>query len=107
MFTSPKYETADMIKRHELLGRIAAMVDSRSLRTTLGKNLGTVNAASLKKAHERVETVRTGGKIVLAGSRIHHCVSLDTCDPKPEPICKIMRPNGLISIERVSAQAGN
>jgi NADPH2:quinone reductase len=39
-----------MIKRHELLRRIAAMVDSSSLRTTLGENLGTINAASLKKA---------------------------------------------------------
>jgi NADPH2:quinone reductase len=68
MFTSPKYETADMIERHELLRRIAAMVDSGNLRTTLGENLGTINAASLKKAHERVETGRTRGKIVLAGS---------------------------------------
>jgi NADPH:quinone reductase-like Zn-dependent oxidoreductase len=67
MFTRPKYETADMIKRHELLCEIVAMVDSGSLRTALGENLGTINAASLKKAHERVETGRTRGKIVLAG----------------------------------------
>jgi NADPH:quinone reductase len=59
--------TGDMIKQHELLCEIAAMVDRGSLRTTFGENLGTINAASLKKAHERVETGRTRGKIVLAG----------------------------------------
>jgi hypothetical protein len=57
MFTRPKYETADMIKQHELLCEIAAMVDSGSLRTTLGENLGTINAANLKKAHERWKRV--------------------------------------------------
>jgi NADPH:quinone reductase len=67
MFTRPKCETADMIRRHELPRRIAAMVDSGSMRTALGENLGTINAASLKKAHERVETGRTRGRIVLAG----------------------------------------
>jgi NADPH:quinone reductase len=56
-----------MIKQHDLLCEIAAMVDSGSLRTTLGENLGTINAANLKKAHEKVETGRTRGKIVLAG----------------------------------------
>jgi hypothetical protein len=30
-------------------------------------DLGTINAASLKKAHERVEMGCTRGKIVLAG----------------------------------------
>jgi NADPH:quinone reductase len=66
MFTRPKYEIGDMIKQHDLLCEIAAMVDSSSLRTTFGENLGAINAASLKKAHERVETGRTRGKIVLA-----------------------------------------
>jgi len=56
-----------MIKQHELLCEIAAMVDSGTLRTTLGENLGTINAANLKRAHEKVETGRTRGKIVLAG----------------------------------------
>jgi NADPH2:quinone reductase len=67
MFTRPKYESGDMIKQHDLLCEIAAMVYSGSPRTTFGENLGTINAASLKKAHERVETSRTRGKIVLAG----------------------------------------
>jgi NADPH2:quinone reductase len=67
MFTRPKYESGDVIKLHELLYEIAAMVDSGSLRTTFRENLATINAASLKKAHERVETGRTRGKIVLAG----------------------------------------
>ena len=63
----PNYETEDMIKQHEFLCEIAAMVDSGSLRTTLGVNLGTINAASLKKAHEKMETGRTRGMIVFAG----------------------------------------
>ena len=67
MFTRPKYESGDMIKQHELLCEIAAMVVSSSLRTTFGENLGTINAANLRKAHEKVETGRPRGKIVLAG----------------------------------------
>lgn len=67
MFARSKYQTQSMIKQHELLSSVAAMVDGRELRTTLGENLGFINAMNLKKAHAMLESGRTRGKIVLTG----------------------------------------
>lgn len=67
MFTRPKYQTHSMIKQHQLLSSVAEMVDRGELRTTMGENLGIVNASNLKKAHAMLETGGTRGKIVLTG----------------------------------------
>jgi zinc-binding alcohol dehydrogenase family protein len=67
MFTRSMFSTVDQIRQHELLKRVASLIDSGVLRTTLNETLGTINAANLRRAHELIETNRARGKIVLQG----------------------------------------
>jgi zinc-binding alcohol dehydrogenase family protein len=67
MFTRSSFQTADMIEQHRLLNEVAAMVDKGTIRTTVAENLGTINAANLRRAHAMIESGRTRGKIVLEG----------------------------------------
>ena len=67
MFVRPVYQTGDMIEQHRLLSEVAALADSGSLRTTLGRNFGKLNAANLKQAHALVESGSSIGKVVLEG----------------------------------------
>ena len=59
--------SVDMVRQHELLERVAALVDAGTLRTTASEHFGTINAANLRRAHALVESHRSRGKAVLAG----------------------------------------
>lgn len=65
MFTRSMFETADMVRQHELLNRVAAMIEDGTLSTTLGEHFGAINAANLRRAHALIESNRAIGKIVL------------------------------------------
>lgn len=65
MFTRPVYQTASMIKQHDLLTEVAAMVDAGLLRTTASTVLQGLSAESLREGHRLIETGRTTGKIVI------------------------------------------
>lgn len=67
MFTRPMFGTADMIKQHELLQRVSALIDEGVLRTTVGEHFGKINAENLRRAHAFVESHRARGKVVLEG----------------------------------------
>lgn len=67
MFTRPLFGTTDMIEQHRLLTKIAELVDSGKIRTTLTETVGPINAANLRKAHAMIESGKTKGKVVLAG----------------------------------------
>jgi zinc-binding alcohol dehydrogenase family protein len=67
MFTRSMFQTADMASQGKLLQEVAHMVDAGSLKTTLGQQLGTINAANLRRAHALIESGTTIGKLVLAG----------------------------------------
>lgn len=67
MFTRSLYETADMAEQGALLNEVSALVDAGKIRTTLGENYGTINAANLKRAHAHIESGTAKGKIVLEG----------------------------------------
>lgn len=67
MFTRSLYQTADMIKQHALLERIAGLVDEGVIKTTLGEHFGAINAANLRRAHELIESGKAKGKVVLEG----------------------------------------
>lgn len=67
MFTRPVFETADITAQHELLKKVAQMVDAGQIRTTLSEEFGTINAANLKRAHALIESGRSKGKVVLSG----------------------------------------
>jgi zinc-binding alcohol dehydrogenase family protein len=67
MFTRSLFETPDMIRQHEILERVAALIDAGTLRTTLGEHFGTINADNLRRAHALIESGRARGKLVLEG----------------------------------------
>jgi zinc-binding alcohol dehydrogenase family protein len=67
MFTRSTFETPDMIEQGRLLDEVAALVDAGTLRTTHGRTLGRIDAATLRAAHAEIESGRTIGKLVLAG----------------------------------------
>lgn len=67
MFTRAVFETADILEQHKLLKRVAEMVDAGTVKTTLSEELGTINAANLKRAHALIESGRAKGKVVLSG----------------------------------------
>jgi hypothetical protein len=47
-----------MIEQHKLLNKVAELGDAGKIRTTLSETLGTINAASLKKADAMIESGR-------------------------------------------------
>lgn len=67
MFTRPLFETPDMIAQHRLLNEVSALVDAGVIRTTATETLGRIDAGTLRRAHARIESGATRGKIVLAG----------------------------------------
>ncbi len=67
MFTRPVFGTADVAEQGRLLARVATLVDEGRLRSTVGEQLSPINAANLRRAHERVESGRMRGKLVLSG----------------------------------------
>ncbi|RRS04137.1 zinc-binding alcohol dehydrogenase family protein [Aquabacterium soli] len=67
MFTRSLFETPDMVRQHELLERVSALVDEGVLKTTLSEDLGPINAANLRRAHALIESHRARGKVVLSG----------------------------------------
>lgn len=67
MFTRSMFGTPDMKAQHDLLAEVSRLVDAGKVRTTLGANFGTINAANLKRAHAALESGRSIGKIVLEG----------------------------------------
>lgn len=67
MFTRAMYDSADMIEQHRLLDHVANCIDRGQLRTTWCETLGPIDAAHLRRAHQRLESGQTIGKLVLEG----------------------------------------
>ncbi|MGP3592503.1 zinc-binding alcohol dehydrogenase family protein [Vagococcus sp. WN89Y] len=67
MFTRSMFTTDDIIEQHNLLTRVAQLIDEGVLKTTLGEHLGPITAANVRKAHQLLESRRAVGKIVLEG----------------------------------------
>jgi len=67
MFARSMFQAADMNEQSRLLNRVSELVDQGYIQTTVGKNLGAINADNLKTAHEELESGRSIGKIVLQG----------------------------------------
>lgn len=65
MFTRPLYGTDDMVTQHDLLETVAGLVDAGTVRTTLTRELGPLDATALRQAHELVEAGHMVGKVVL------------------------------------------
>ncbi len=67
MFTRSLFNTPDIEEQSKLLNQVSKLVDEGKIKTTLTEVLGEINAENLKKAHTKIESGSTTGKIVLEG----------------------------------------
>jgi NADPH2:quinone reductase len=67
MFTRSLFQTPDMISQHYLLNTVADLIDNNKIKNTLTNVLSPINAENLRKAHGKLESGTTIGKIVLSG----------------------------------------
>ena len=67
MFTRSLFSTPDMARQHEILNRVAELIDAGTLRSTANEHFGRIDAANLRRAHALLESGRAQGKIVLEG----------------------------------------
>lgn len=67
MFTRSLFGTSDIAAQHQLLSKVAELIDAGKIKTTLTEIAGRINADNLKKVHAQLETGKARGKIVLEG----------------------------------------
>jgi zinc-binding alcohol dehydrogenase family protein len=67
MFARSMFNANDKGEQGRLLSKVADLIDQGHIQTTIGKNLGKINADNLKKAHAELESGTAVGKIVLEG----------------------------------------
>lgn len=67
MFTRALYHTHDMVHQHDLLNRVARMVETGAIKTTRTQHFGRITAANLLRAHQFLESGHSHGKVVLEG----------------------------------------
>ncbi len=67
MFTRSMFHTEDMIKQHELLERVSALVDEGKIISTATHNAGQINAGMLTQLHQLQESGSVIGKNVFEG----------------------------------------
>ncbi len=65
MFTRSMFETEDMDRQHQILNKIADLLDDGTLKTTLTTTLHGFTVENLKKAHQMQETGKSIGKTVI------------------------------------------
>jgi len=67
MFARSMFNATDIQEQSRLLNRVSDLVDQGYIQTTVGKNLGPINARNLREAHQELESETSIGKIVLQG----------------------------------------
>ena len=65
MYTRSMFETDDMQEQHNILNKIADLLDEGILKTTLNETLLGLTPENFKKAHELLESGKTIGKIAI------------------------------------------
>ena len=67
MFTRSLFGTADISRQHDILNEVADLIDAGKIRSTATQTLGKIDAATLTRAQEILETNKAKGKLVLEG----------------------------------------
>lgn len=67
MYTRSMFQTATQSRQHDLLNRVATLIDRGTIRSTMTKSDGRISAENLKKAHAYIESGTARGKVVLEG----------------------------------------
>jgi len=65
MYTRSMFETDDMQEQHNILNKIADLLDEGILKTTLNETLSGLTPENFKRAHELLESGKTIGKIAI------------------------------------------
>ncbi len=65
MYTRSLFETADISAQRDILNQVAELVNAGKIRSTEGTRLNAMCAATLKEAHQLLESGKAIGKIVL------------------------------------------
>lgn len=65
MFTRTQFHTSDIAEQGRILARVAELVESGRIRTTMTERLKGINAATLRKATEMMESGHMIGKVVV------------------------------------------
>ena len=68
MFTRSMFQTDDMVEQHNILNKLADLLDNGTLQTTLNKTLKSFTVANFKEAHQVLESGKTIGKIAIVYS---------------------------------------
>lgn len=66
MYTKSYYHTDNMITQHEILDKVAELLDKHVIHPTVTKTFKPINVANLKKATELVETNHMIGKVTIS-----------------------------------------
>ena len=66
-FTRSIFQTDDMKAQQAILSRMAELVDTGTVASTVSDHYGRINATNLKRAYALLESGKSRGKIVLAG----------------------------------------
>ncbi|BCL77855.1 NADPH:quinone reductase [Ktedonobacteria bacterium brp13] len=64
MFTRSMYHTKDMERQQYLLNKLAGLIEEQKIKTTLTELLNVINAANLRKIHQKLEQGTAIGKLV-------------------------------------------
>ena len=67
MFTRSMFQTEDMSVQHQLLNRVADLLDGGTIVSTVNKHFGAMGVENLRRAHEFQESGAAIGKTVLDG----------------------------------------
>ncbi len=67
MFTRSMFQTDDIDMQHQLLTRVAKMLDQGALMSTVNRHFDSLSVETLSAAHEYQESGRSIGKSVLRG----------------------------------------
>jgi NADPH2:quinone reductase len=66
MYTRSMFQTEDMIEQHNILNKIADLIEAGTITSTLQTTLTGFITENLKKAHALLESGKTIGKVVIA-----------------------------------------
>jgi NADPH2:quinone reductase len=66
MFTRSMFQTNDLVKQHELLNKLALMVENGDIRHTLTQHLNPINVDTITRAHQVIERGKMQGKLVIS-----------------------------------------
>jgi len=67
MFTRSMFQTDDMTEQHNILKRIAALIDDGKLVATANDSLSPISAESILEGHRRLESGNSIGKLTISG----------------------------------------